>query len=173
MCGRYVSPEGTEIRPGDLAPVITSAGAEKLLWGIPFSGGKLIINARSETAADKPMFAHAMRAGRCMIEVSSFFEWDKRKQQHVYTAAHKEKLYLAAIYTLCNDGKKHFTVLTREATDDAQKVHPRMPCFLPNAEYRHLWLNDSEIAPHLLAEHVPLTISPVPRESEQTSLFEP
>ena len=173
MCGRYVSPEGTEVRPGDLAGVITAAGEEKMQWGLPYTGSRLIINTRSETAADKPMFAHAMRTGRCMIEAGVFFEWDKAKRRHVYASAHKEKLYLAGLSMLCDDDKMHFTLLTQEASGEAQKVHPRMPCYLPTAEYRHLWLNDSEIAPHLLAEHVPLTITPVPRESEQTSLFEP
>jgi len=173
VCGRYLSPEGTEIRPGDCAEVITPLGSEKMLWGLPFSGGKLVINTRSETAADKPMFAQSMRTGRCMIEAAAFFEWNARRQRHVYTAEQKEKLYLAGLYMLCDDGKKHFTVLTQEAFGEAQKVHPRIPCFLPTEEYRQLWLSNDEIAPLLLHERTPLTVCAVPQEAEQLHLFEP
>ena len=172
MCGRYVSPEGTEICPGDLAAVLTPCGSEQMHWGLPHSDGRLLINARSETAADKPRFAHAMQTGRCLIKAAAFFEWNERRQRHIYTSAHQETLYLAALYMLCDDGKKHFAVLTQEAAGEAQKVHPRMPCFLPSDEYRHLWLSNSDMAPHLLKEHIPLIVSPVPRETEQTSLFE-
>ena len=81
MCGRYyidsdepamgtmlsaLSPEapihGGEVFPSNMAPVITRHGElTTMLWGFPrFDGKGLIINARSETAAEKPMFRTPM-----------------------------------------------------------------------------------------------------------------
>ena len=171
MCGRYRAPDEKEIRPGDCALVYTAAGAEEMRWGIPLANKKLIINARCETAADKPLFRQALKEGRAVIEASAFFEWDDRKRCHAFTAVERQKIYLAALYTLSQDGQKQFTILTQPAQGEAQRVHPRMPCFLPSDEYRHLWLHNDELAPALLQETQPLRIERVLRDVEQTSLF--
>ncbi len=78
------------ISPGqDLACVVpnpTSAGSvlRMLNWGLtlpwekgPDHGPKLI-NARSETVAEKPAFKDAFTRRRCLIPVDGFFEWQKR-----------------------------------------------------------------------------------------------
>lgn len=171
MCGRYCSPDEKEIRPGDEATVYTLQGAEKMRWGIPLAAGRLVINARSESAQDKPMFRQAMLKGRCIIEAASFFEWDAHKRCHAYSSPQREKLYLAALYTLADDGQKRFTVLTQEAVDEAKKVHPRTPCFLPTPEYRNLWLQSDTLAPDLLQEKLPLTIERIQKDTEQMSIF--
>ncbi len=171
MCGRYCTPDEKEIRPGDLSTVYTKHGEEIMRWGVPLSTKRLVINARSETAMDKPMFRQAMLSGRCIIEAASFFEWDESKRCHAFSSPAREKLYLAALYTLADDGQKRFAVLTQEAAGDAQKVHPRMPCFLPTPEYRKLWLQNDELAPALLQEKTPLIIERIHKEAEQLSLF--
>lgn len=171
MCGRYRTPDEKEIRPGDSALVYTAMGAEEMHWGIPLANKKLIINARCETAADKPLFRQAMKEGRAVIEASAFFEWDEHKRCHSFTAMQQQKIYLAALCTLAQDGQKRFTILTQPAQGEAQKVHPRMPCFLPSEEYRHLWLHSEELAKDLLCETQPLCIERVMRGIEQTSLF--
>ena len=54
-----------------------------LHWGlIPFwakepSIGSRMINARSETVAEKPAFRAAFRRRRCLIVADGFFEWQK------------------------------------------------------------------------------------------------
>ena len=56
---------------------------ESLRWGfVPnwyrkVNAGPLLINARSETIAQKPAFANASRERRCLIPCSGFYEWSK------------------------------------------------------------------------------------------------
>ena len=57
-------------------------GAFPMTWGFYRPDNKgLIINARSETAMDKPMFSGAMQSRRCLIPCSWYFEWETRDAQ--------------------------------------------------------------------------------------------
>lgn len=66
-----------EVFPTNIATVITNDEKLKLFsWGFPKWQAKgVIINARSETAATKPIFSKALRERRCAIPSSGFFEW--------------------------------------------------------------------------------------------------
>ncbi|HIF98067.1 MAG TPA: SOS response-associated peptidase [Myxococcales bacterium] len=44
-------------------------------WAKERSVGYRMINARSETAAEKPSFRKAMRARRCIVPIDGFYEW--------------------------------------------------------------------------------------------------
>ena len=62
-----------EIFPTDVVPVIASSKrlapeAFAMGWGYGLGDGKRIINARSETAADRPLFRDGMRQRRCAGE---------------------------------------------------------------------------------------------------------
>ena len=46
-------------------------------WAKEKSIGNRLINARCETAADKPSYRAAFAARRCLIPASGFYEWDK------------------------------------------------------------------------------------------------
>ena len=68
-----------EIRPTDVVPVLASnkAGERSVFpmkWG--FSGKSLLMNARSETAAAKPLFKDAWASHRCIVPASYYFEWE-------------------------------------------------------------------------------------------------
>jgi putative SOS response-associated peptidase YedK len=75
------------IAPTQLVPVIRSADGVRQLammkWGLIPSWaadpkiGYSLINARSETAAEKPSFRSAMKSRRCLIPADGFFEWQK------------------------------------------------------------------------------------------------
>jgi putative SOS response-associated peptidase YedK len=44
-------------------------------WAQDVNIGTRMINARGETAAEKPSFRTALRRHRCLVPASSFFEW--------------------------------------------------------------------------------------------------
>lgn len=171
MCGRYLTPDEKEIRPGDIAEVLLSSGKRCIHWGLKLSNNQLLINARSETAAHKPLFQRAMLHGRCIIAASSFYEWDEKKRCHVFTSSNNDAIYMAALILPSDDGKDHFVILTQSAQGEARSVHPRMPCLLPTPECRHLWLNDDMLAPHLLAENMELNVKRRQTDNEQLDFF--
>ena len=68
-----------EIRPTDVVPVIAPNryGARTVYpmkWG--YTGRSLLINARSETAAEKPSFREDWARHRCIVPASWYFEWE-------------------------------------------------------------------------------------------------
>ena len=73
--------------PTNSIHVVTNNGLgrklESLRWGfVPnwyrtVNAGPLLINARSETIAQKPAFVNASRERRCLIPCSGFYEWSK------------------------------------------------------------------------------------------------
>lgn len=152
---RKKNPEGLktsgEIFPTDIVPVLANSRKQDvqpfaMRWGYTFPNNKPIINARSETAATKPMFKDGMLQRRCLVPASNYFEWEKRDGRRIKYAIrpeHTDMLYLAGIYHLENhDGVviPTFTILTREAAPGIAFIHHRMPVMLPH-EYLTDWLN--------------------------------
>jgi len=74
-----------EVFPTDVAAVMAANGDfAAMRWGFPrFDGKGVIINARGETAAEKPMFRRPMLEGRCLIPASWYFEWEKRGREKI------------------------------------------------------------------------------------------
>ena len=57
-------------------------GIFPMVWGFHRPDGKgLIINTRSETALEKPLFRQSMLTRRCLIPCSWYFEWETREAQ--------------------------------------------------------------------------------------------
>ena len=79
-----LSAEG-EIFPSAVLPVIATnrKGVERVFpmkWGFSMKGKHLLINARTETAAEKPAFREAWFAHRCNIPASRYNEWEHDEQ---------------------------------------------------------------------------------------------
>ena len=127
-----------EIFPGDSVPVIcrSRGGSVKpfaMEWGFSLSGGKKLINARIETADQKPMFRESMQNRRCLLPMSAYFEWEKAgngKKKHRILPEINGLFCLAGLYRYENDAPK-CTVLTMEAADEIKFIHPRMPVLIP------------------------------------------
>ena len=162
---RKKTPEGLktsgEIFPSDIVPVLANSRKQDvqpfaMRWGYAFPNGRPIINARSETAAQKPMFKDGMRQRRCVIPASHYFEWERRgaaRTKYAIRPAHADTLYLAGIYHLENhDGViiPAFTILTRDAAPCIAFIHPRMPVLLP-ADAAPDWLNPGYNAEEVVA----------------------
>ena len=135
-----------EIYPTNTAPVLSSKGElTAMRWGFPKYDGKgEIINARSETAADKNMFRRPLMEGRCLVPASWYFEWEKRGKQKVkYALAYSDNspVWMAGLSKIDHKtGESLFVVLTRPAWPDISFIHDRMPVILPTESHDE-WLN--------------------------------
>ena len=102
----------------------------------------LVFNARSETAAEKALFADGMKQRRCLIPADSYFEWEhlgKKKQKYEITPNGSAGFCLAGIYRI-EQGIAVFSILTREPAESISFIHDRMPVILPTAAASD-WLN--------------------------------
>lgn len=126
-----------EIRPTDIAPVIANNRAMKpvpfaMRWGFSMQGAQAVINARSETAAQKPLFSDGVRQRRCLIPASLYFEWNRRgsgKTKYAIRCAGSDLVYMAGIYRREAD-RFAFTILTRSPAENIAFIHSRMPVLL-------------------------------------------
>lgn len=116
------------------------------------SGGASLINARSETVAEKPTFRAAWRARRrCIVPADAFYEWkavDKRRQPFVISRADGSPMSFAGLWDGWKDpgtGQwlRTFTILTCPATERLRPLHERMPVILPDTDIS-AWLEGEE-----------------------------
>ena len=104
------------------------------------------INARSETAATKPMFRSAFKKRRCLILADGYFEWKamgKLKQPFLYALKDGKPFAFAGLWeTWHGDGEPLETcaILTTAANDLARQVHDRMPVIL-TGEQAFAWID--------------------------------
>lgn len=136
-----------------------------LRWGLIPSWSKdmkrsaRLINARAETAAEKPSFRAAFKRRRCLIPADGFYEWQKLGQgkQPLFIHAQDSKPFgLAGLWEVWHsaDGSviESCTILTTEANELMAPIHNRMPVIIEPADYG-MWLDPGprpEDARHLL-----------------------
>lgn len=195
MCGRYFFSERTAkdiedeleldfheatVSEGDvtpaMSPIVLSAGkssndpvlrVSNMHWGLIGKDKKLIINARAESALDKPMFSEAVEHRRLVIPAAGFYEWDVDKNKVTFYKSDKRPIYLAGFYQL-SENKDAFVILTTAANESMIKVHDRMPLMIEKEAVKD-WLYDKEYAREMLGKSMPLLESH--RDYEQLSLF--
>jgi putative SOS response-associated peptidase YedK len=118
-------------------------------WSKDAAVGSKMINARSETVAEKPAFRDAFRKRRCLIPASGFFEWktidDRTKQPFYVQPADHQPLVMAGLWeSWLNqaDGKtiESFAILTTHANLTMQFLHHRMPVILHQSQFS-AWLD--------------------------------
>ena len=132
-----------DIFPGDAAPVLTANRAEIMRWGFALDGKKgRIINAKSETALEKPLFRPLVLDFRCAIPASRYYEWETLaggRRKYAISPENGETVYLAGLYRHIKYGLPEFVVLTRRPENNISFIHDRMPLLLEN-DARDEWL---------------------------------
>ena len=160
--------------PGqDIAVVRAAAGGRwlaMLRWGLipawakdPAIGNRLI-NARSETAAEKPSFRAAFGHRRCLIPADGFYEWQRRgrvRQPRLFGLRDGAPFAFAGLWERWTvpegaalresrakrepgDVVETCTILTTAANRVVAPVHGRMPVILARDAYE-AWLAGGEV----------------------------
>ena len=116
-------------------------------WAAGARAGQGLLNACSETAAEKPSFRDAFRRRRCLSPADGFYEWQRgQRRAQPFAIRLKDELPFAFAglweHWLAPDGQPLETVaiLTTEANGLIEAIHPRMPVILP-AEHYEAWLD--------------------------------
>jgi putative SOS response-associated peptidase YedK len=108
-----------------------------------------MINARSETAHEKPAFKYNLHQHRCLIPASGYYEWQFAgdKKMPLYIRLKKDEPF--AFAGLWDHWKSHdgeviesCTILTTSSNDLLRPIHDRMPVILDPRDH-NLWLNPS------------------------------
>ncbi len=139
-------------------------------WSKDIAIAASLINARSETANEKPSFRHAFRRRRCLIPADGFYEWQKAntasgaaKQPFLIQRADEQTFARAGRYETWMDEHGNeldtCTILTCPANEMIRDLHERMPVILP-PEHWSRWLTTDETEAHTLH---PL-LQPLPAE---------
>lgn len=144
------------VAPTDEVPVLRLREGERELvtmrWGlVPFwakdrKGAAKMINARADTAAEKPAFREAFARRRCLVPADGFYEWQtegKAKLPWRITMPDGAPFAFAGLweYWKSPEGEPLLTctILTTDANDALRPIHHRMPVILPRDGYGR-WL---------------------------------
>jgi putative SOS response-associated peptidase YedK len=140
-----------EVVPGCRMPVLvgTEAGPspELMVWGFRMPKS-LLINAKAETALEKPTFAESAKRRRCVVPSTGFFEWDGDRRKYRFTLPGSQALYMAGFYDV-RGGVPSYVILTTAANDSMRKIHDRMPLVLTREQIGP-WLTDPDATERFL-----------------------
>lgn len=134
--------------------VVTSAGGQRRLramrWGfIPSwyktpTDGPLIINARADTVAVKPAFREAVRARRCIVPASGFYEWQtegKAKLPWYFTRTDGAPMAFAGLWQRWGEIDT-VAIVSTDAGPGMQGLHHREAVVLEKGDWP-LWLGEA------------------------------
>lgn len=145
------------IAPSQQIAAVVSDGNKnrlgKLKWGLipPWAKdakiGYKMINARAETAAEKPSYRNAFKKKRCLIIADSFYEWRKEesgKTPMLIKMKSGEPFAFAGLWESWEspEGEPIHTcsILTTKPNEVMASIHDRMPVIL-SKESEKIWLD--------------------------------
>ena len=161
------------VAPTTLIPVVfvetTNLVIDVMQWGFqpPKTSNNvskplpsLVINARSETVHEKPMFRGLLAEHRCIVPMNGFYEWKRNdasrgKVPFFVTRHDHNRMWVAGIWRdkPNNSTAEHLSqvaLLTADANEDIAYIHDRTPCQLRVNDALH-WICD-DVAPLSLIE---------------------
>jgi putative SOS response-associated peptidase YedK len=116
-------------------------------WAKEAAAGYKIINARSESVAERPSFCELLRKRRCLIPSDGFYEWKregKEKLPFCFTLSDESVFAFAGLWERWKSGQGQIvescTILTTTPNELLRDVHDRMPVILPGDAYGR-WLD--------------------------------
>ncbi len=126
-----------------------------LRWGLiphwakdPAIGNKMI-NARSESVAEKPAYRTALRRRRCLVAADGFYEWQpggRRKQPYFIHMKDDKPFGFAGLWETWEGPENSYiescTIITTDANALMAPIHDRMPVIVEPTDY-DLWLDTS------------------------------
>jgi putative SOS response-associated peptidase YedK len=125
-------------------------------WAEDPSIGNRMINARSETVAEKSAFRTALRRRRCLVVADGFYEWKRagaRKQPYFFHMRDDGPFAFAGLWetweAFNHAAVESCTLLTTEANALVREVHDRMPVILAAEDYAR-WLDPAVESPQAL-----------------------
>lgn len=155
------------VAPSQPVATVTRPGNQRVLamrrWGLipPWAKDEKIgnrqINARWETAADRPAFRDACRQRRCLIPADGFFEWSgpARARQPYFIGLPSRSLFaFAGLWESWRNPSgetiETCAILTMPADAGVRELHHRMPVVVAPSRYEQ-WLDPAVIEPERLS----------------------
>lgn len=110
-------------------------------WAKDPSIGNNLINARCETAHEKPSFRSAIKYRRCLIPASGFYEWQKvdKSTKQPYYFRMQQPFAFAGLWESWHDIETCI-ILTTQPNEVVAPVHQRMPVIISPDNYK-VWLD--------------------------------
>jgi putative SOS response-associated peptidase YedK len=155
------------IAPSQPVAVVANNSQNKIeffQWGLVPSWakdpgiGNRLINARSETLAEKPSFKNAYKRRRCLVLADGFYEWRKDPAGKTKTPMYiqltsGQPFAFAGLWESWHgaDGSNILscTIITTAPNEFMAEIHNRMPVILPPNTCAQ-WLDPAERAPDQL-----------------------
>ena len=165
-----------------ILPIVKHDGISFFEWGlIPFWVKDILaakeiasktLNAKGETAFEKPSYRSCIASQRGLLGVNAFYEWrefNKKKYPYLIQTKNNEIFSLGCIYETWIDNtsgeiKNTFSILTTAANPLMEKIHnikKRMPLII-SREDEEKWIDAN-----LKKEHIVKLIKPYPETDMQ------
>jgi putative SOS response-associated peptidase YedK len=119
-------------------------------WWCQFDGAKewstkyATFNANIERLETSPMWRNLVKHKRCIVPVTSFYEWPEKGKPPVEIFANgKHPFALAGLWSNWYDNGEQrysFAVITTHANDFMSQFHRAMPAILESKDIQKLWL---------------------------------